>query len=100
VRRRTNIRSRSNTVTSNAEGASEDEIIALDKENVNPGAFRRKAEKDKGVANTNSGTRERIGLGGRSRNGKKRTLSAFKELGSGGRRKSEQKVETMQEEER
>jgi hypothetical protein len=101
----THVRSRSdsNSGMSVAEragegGGDDEEIIVLDKENVNPGAFRRKG--GKGDFNTNSGSKgsgtgererekERVGLGERSNSvaagGRKRTLSDFMEEKEAGR---------------
>src|SRR5882762_290950 len=85
----TNTRFRSNSDISGAgEGEGEDEIVVLDKENVNPGAFRRKGEKGDGNFNSKSGgtrekEKERVRLGERSANApgnmRKRTLSDFME---------------------
>ena len=62
----------------------EDEIVVLDKENVNPGAFRRKGGKgDDGGGNSNAkasgggGTRERVGLS--------ETTTNSREIGGSGR---------------
>jgi hypothetical protein len=71
--------------SSTGRGEGEDEIIMLDKENVNPGAFRRKREK--GKEKKESGhtreqkEKERAGLGVRSNVGnvRKCTLSDFME---------------------
>ena len=70
----------------NHDRSGADDVIVLDKENVNPEVFRRRSEKDKGnsggIAGSGAGTEKR-GLGGSSNAnstaGRKRTLSDFME---------------------
>ena len=70
----------------NHERSNSDDIIVLDKENVNPEVFRRRGEKDKenagNIAGSGAGAEKR-GLGGSSNAnstaGRKRTLSDFME---------------------
>lgn len=83
-----------------------DEIIILDKENVNPGAFKRKGEKRVGSSDAKTGNvrerergreKQRVGLEEHSENGvaagRKRTLSDFME-------EKERERERQQERER
>jgi hypothetical protein len=62
----------SNTGTSNEEG--KDEIVVIE---CKPGGISEEGAEGEGATNTDSGTGERIGLGGRRGNGRKRTLGAF-----------------------
>jgi hypothetical protein len=61
-----NTRFQSNSdIPTAGEGEGEDEIVVLDQENINPGAFRRKGEKGDGSFNSKSGgtrEKERVGL--------------------------------------
>ena len=61
-----------NTGTSNGEG--EDEIVVIE---CKPGGILEEGAEREGAANIDSGTGERIGLGGGRGNGRKRILGAF-----------------------
>jgi hypothetical protein len=85
----TNAQSRANSHTSGAEGG-EEEIIIFDKENVNPGVFRRKGEKGDSnshsiaeASRTETREREKVGegrgVGMRMRQGMRRRLMEEKD---------------------